>query len=137
MNVQPQATDLIIRTGTSFGMCVGPACRKDYVLKGTSMTLAQTGALVRGQPGEVKTCETTISATDWANLTAVANLETFKKLPETLGCPDCADGGAEYIELESGDSKHRVTFEYGKTITGFEPLVNALRQKREEFMECK
>jgi hypothetical protein len=126
---------LTIRTGTSFGMCVG-YCQNDYVFNGTSVTLTQNGTRSRAQ-SPVKTCQTAISPTEWETLKALANIDTFSSKPETLGCPDCADGGAEYIELQVGDRKHRVTFEFNKTIPGFEPLVDALRKKREAFKECK
>ena len=127
--------DLTIRTGTSFGMCAG-YCQRDYVFNGTSATLTQNGTRSQAQI-PAKTCQTTISQTDWNALKALANFDAFSGKPATLGCPDCADGGAEYIELQSGDRKHRVTFEFNKTIPGFEPLVDALREQREVFNECK
>ena len=126
---------LIIRTGTSFGMCVG-YCQNDYVFNGTSVTLTQNGTRTQAQ-SPAKTCQTTLSPADWNALRALANMDAFSGKPETLGCPDCADGGAEYIELETGDRRHRVTFEFNKTIPGFEPLVDALRKQREAYKECK
>ncbi|MFD2932172.1 hypothetical protein [Spirosoma flavum] len=128
------ANELTIRTGTSFGMCVG-YCVNEYVFNGTSVTLTQTGRPLAQNP--IKTCQTTIDQATWNTLRAAANLETFSKQPETRGCPDCADGGAEYIELQTGEQKHRVTFEYGTTIPGFESLVEALRAQRTAFKACK
>lgn len=124
-----------IRTGTSFGMCAG-YCQKDYVLNGTNVTLTTSS---NNNPTQypTRTCQTTISQESWTSLKDFVNLDAFNKLPERLGCPDCADGGAEYIEIESGDQRHRVTFEYGKTIPGFESLVSNLRAQRERFDECK
>lgn len=133
--VQSVTDTLIIRTGTSFGMCVGDKCRKDYLFTGTSGTLTH-GGNSRGTPIPPKTCQKSISAADWNVLKAAVNLSTFGQQPERIGCPDCADGGAEYIELEQGDSKHRVTFPYGQTIPGFEPLVTALREQRNQFNSC-
>jgi len=126
---------LTIRTGTSFGMCVG-YCRNDYVFNGTSLTLAQASNRSQAQY-PARTCQSTVSPADWNALKAMADFDTFSTKPETLGCPDCADGGAEYIELQTGDRKHRVTFEFGKTIPGFESLVDAVRKKRAVFNECK
>ena len=124
---------LTIRTGTSFGMCVG-YCQSDYVFNGTSVTLTQNGT--RTQQAPAKSCQTTITADQWNALKALANLDAFSGQPETIGCPDCADGGAEYIELETGGRKHRVTFSFNKTIPGFEPLVDAVRARREAFKAC-
>jgi hypothetical protein len=84
-----------------------------------------------------KTCQTTISQESWRSLKTLANQVAFSKQPERLGCPDCADGGAEYIELQTGDQKYRITFEYGQTIPGFELLVDALRTQRNAFKECR
>ncbi|MCK8491971.1 hypothetical protein M0L20_08930 [Spirosoma sp. RP8] len=130
----PTADDLIIRTGTSFGFCVG-YCVRDYTFKSTVVTLTQKESRKPPQNPE-KTCQATISQTDWNALKALANLENFSKQPERLGCPDCADGGAEYIELQSGDKSHRVTFEYNGTIPGFESFVEALRAQRAAYKEC-
>ena len=134
-NVQSVNDSLLIRTGTSFGMCMGDKCQKDYVVNGTSLVLTH-GGNNRGTPIPPKTCQKSISVADWNALKATVNLSAFGQQPERIGCPDCADGGAEYIELEQGDTKHRVTFSYGQTIPGFEPLVNALRQQRSQFEAC-
>lgn len=133
----PADTDaLTVRSGTSFGMCVGNSCQKDYVFNGTSVTLTQSGTRTQSQ-SPARTCQSRLSAAEWSTLKVASNLDAFQKQPEIIGCPDCADGGAEYIELQQGDSKHRVTFPFGKTIPGFEPLVDALRQQRERFAECQ
>ena len=124
---------LTIRTGTSFGMCAG-YCVKDYVINGTALDLTM---LSRNKAQtSPKSCQKTINQARWDSLKTMADLDAFSKQPERLGCPDCADGGAEYIELQRGDQKHRVTFEYGQTIPGFESLVSALRSQRKEFDEC-
>ena len=127
------ADPLTIRTGTSFGMCAG-YCVKEYVINGTAVDLTM---LSRNKAQtSPKSCQKTIDQASWDSLKTLADLDAFNKQPERLGCPDCADGGAEYIELQRGDQKHRVTFEYGQTIPGFESLVDALRSQRKAFDEC-
>lgn len=125
---------VVIRTGTSFGMCVG-YCNQDYVIQGTTLTLTQRA---NGEPRQhpTKTCRFTLDAGVQKQLLAMINFEQFSKQPATIGCPDCADGGAEYVELQVGEQKHRVTFDYGRTIPGFEPLVDLLRQQRTQFKTC-
>lgn len=135
----PQSADditdtLTIRTGTAFGMCAGDYCVRDYVFNGTRVTLTHRGT--RSQTAS-QSCQSTISQADWIALKANANLDSFDKQPAVLGCPDCADGGAEYIELQVGEQKHRVTFPVGTTIPGFESLVTGLRNQRAAFNECK
>ena len=71
------------------------------------------------------------------NINNIGNLmtdyELFKKLNEIVGCPDCADGGAEWIEIIKGDSKHKVTFECGKAPKEIDSLVTVLREKKTYF----
>ncbi|QJW92089.1 hypothetical protein HNV11_23285 [Spirosoma taeanense] len=132
---QASADALTIRTGTSFGMCAG-YCVHEYVINGTSVALTQSATRTQNQH-PIRTCQFTINEADWSALKAAANVDAFRQQPERLGCPDCADGGAEFIELQLNDQKHRVTFEYGKTIPGFEPLVDLLRRQRTAHPSCK
>ena len=131
---QDKTGELIIRSGTSFGMCTG-YCQHDYTFNGTSVTLVQSS--VRPQTTlPPKSCQSTISPADWATLKAAANLELFSKQPNLIGCPDCTDAGSEYVEIQVDTQKYRVTFPAGRTISGFESLVNALRHQREAFKNC-
>jgi hypothetical protein len=60
------------------------------------------------------------------------NIEDFFKLNEIYGCPDCADGGTEWIEIITADKKtKKVTFEFGKNVPEIEKLINLLRKERE------
>jgi len=124
---------LIIRSGTSFGYCIG-YCKRQLDLTSTEAAYFMND---NQQQLPTKTCKGTITAEEWKSLAAQADLEALKKQPERLGCPDCADGGAEFLELERSGEKYRVTFEAGKTIPGFDKLVQALRQKREAFKDCQ
>lgn len=131
----PQSETVILRSGTSFGMCLG-YCVKDLEINGTQATFTKRS---NNQPDRypTRTCNQTLTATKSADLKALALFNEFRKQPETIGCPDCADGGAEYIEMQVGDQKHRVKFEYNKTIPGFETLVKELRTQREAFNTCE
>ncbi len=128
------ADDLIIRSGTSFGYCNG-YCSKTLELTAEKAIFINSSRDQTKYP--TKTCTGTVSATTWAALKATLTNAGFSQEPEIIGCPDCADGGAEIIEIEEGGKKHRVTFEYGKTIPGFGKLVTLLRDEREKFKDCK
>lgn len=133
--LQPEvdSTSVIIRSGTSFGFCIG-YCERELTLNGTSATF-----VIRGTRQQLpdKTCTGTLTADEWNALVTKASFSAFQQQPERLGCPDCADGGAEFVEIETEGKKHRVTFEAGKTIPGFESLVELLRKKREAFKDCQ
>lgn len=50
----------------------------------------------------------------WETLVKNIDYNTFRKLPAVVGCPDCADGGAEWLEVRLTDGTlHKVTYEYG------------------------
>ncbi|CAF1237034.1 unnamed protein product [Rotaria sp. Silwood1] len=73
------------------------------------------------------------SASRWEQLVSSLNLKTFLALDNTIRCPDCADGGAEWIQVDWLDGTKHVTFDYGRTIDGIEDLIKKLRQIREEY----
>ena len=129
------ADDLIIRSGTSFGFCIG-YCNKTLELTANKVIFTNNSSHDQLKY-PTKTCAGTVSAATWATLKAALTNTGFSQESEIIGCPDCADGGAEFIEIEQSGKKHRVTFEYGKTIPGFGKLVMTLRDEREKFKECK
>ena len=90
-----------IKYGTSFGMCVGYCKKIIYNSSGSRENVI------------TKTKSESIKNSTWETLNSGIELKSFFELPVTIGCPDCADGGAEWleIELENGDT-HKVVFEY-------------------------
>src|SRR5687767_9814391 len=79
--------DLIVRSGTSFGMCIG-RCITELSIEGEEAVL-----LERSRDGSnPRTRTARLTAEEWAALVALADVDDFDNLPETIGCPDCADG---------------------------------------------
>ncbi|TAE34319.1 MAG: hypothetical protein EAZ91_00560 [Cytophagales bacterium] len=130
------ATDgVVIRSGTSFGMCMG-YCLKDLEISGTQAKFTQKSHR-DDTKYPARTCTRTLSSNLANEYNLTAQLNEFRKLPAVIGCPDCADGGAEYVEIQVSEVIHRVKFEHGKTIPGFDALVKGLRTQREAFTDCK
>ena len=71
----------------------------------------------------------------WKKLVALLDLKTFQALDDQIGCPDCADGGAEWIEVKWLKKSKRVTFENGQTVKGIEGLIEKLRQIRARYLK--
>jgi hypothetical protein len=113
----------IVRWGTSFGMCAG-YCREDLVVESSEFSFTRSSWQNTLPP---ESLEKPLSTTAWRQLIADIDVDTFRALQDVYGCPDCADGGAEYIEIQTDEFTKRVTFEYGK---GPEQLQEALRQLR-------
>lgn len=116
--------------GKSFGRCAG-YCTWEQTYTADEMISSKTSHRADQYP-EVKVVHA-FTETDMKRLLEDFDLEKFKKLPEKIGCPDCADGGSEYIEITTAGMKKRVTFENGKAPYGFENFVVALTQEYEKY----
>ena len=118
-----------IRTTTSFGFCLG-YCRATLEVTANGMTFIEESPR-GGLPPVRRTAK--VSASEWRLLTEGVNRAAFEALPATVGCPDCADGGAESLEVLSRDWQRGVTFEFGATIPQLEPLLERMRMLRGRF----
>ena len=64
-------------------------------------------------------------------------MNSFFELPETIGCPDCADGRAEWLEIElMNGEKHKVTFEYRNEPASLNDHIIGLRGMMEMSEHC-
>ena len=123
-----------ISSGSSFGMCRG------YCQQAINVTSSPTQLVASKRSNNDQVAYPSVrkqfpySSTQWKNLLALVNLSKFQALSDTVGCPDCADGGAEWIQMNWANGSKRVTFEFGKTLKGNEKLVGKLREIREEYL---
>ena len=106
--------------GASFGMCMG-YCRHELQVTATEIRLTDSSWDPEHYPARISTRPMTREG--WDSLTSALDASGFRSLHQTYGCPDCADGGAEWVE--AGD--RRVTFEYGSSPAALQPLVLQLR----------
>lgn len=122
-------TQMTISRGASFGHCQG-FCNKQLTLypqKTIYTTWGNDEANVKNEwmvAGD---------GSDYRRILKLIDLEAFKKMPSTIGCPDCADGGAEWIEVKKGIRKKRVTFEFGNVPEGLTEVVSQLKQLQGKF----
>ncbi len=119
----PAAALPAVEWGSSFGMCAGYCVSRLVVADGT-VTLTETGTRT---PVEPRVQTRPLTAAERARIAEA--LAATRITTETLGCPDCADGGAEYVEAGG----QRVTFEYGGDAGGAAALAEALREVRTSF----
>tara|TARA_R110000868_G_scaffold303534_2_gene564030 strand:- start:9188 stop:9652 length:465 start_codon:yes stop_codon:yes gene_type:complete len=119
--------------GTSFGMCVG-YCTNSMLLRSGTVTYSRSGW--NNQVTPIK-CTENMTQISWESFKKIVDLNEFFSLPEVIGCPDCADGGAEWVEIENfSGKKYRVTFEYGNAPEELEDVVSALREQSEKGIQC-
>ncbi len=112
--------------GSSFGHCRGYCFKETRFRPGTAETLQKGWDTVQ-YPTQLGL--ETIPADLWPKFVAAFAADSFFRSEERIGCPDCADGGAEWLEVRYLDKTHRVTFEYGSSPTGMERLLDALRRE--------
>lgn len=118
---------------TSFGMCMG-YCK-------TRLELSQSGAVLVREPWgrgaasglPVQRIEAPLSAPEWGEIARLAADARIDGLAETLGCPDCADGGAESLTIVDGDGAKTITFDFGAAIAEAQPLLDRVRAIREKM----
>lgn len=119
-----------IRATTSFGFCVG-YCKTTLEITSDGLTYVEEATRSGDLPPVRRTAP--VAASEWQALVEALDRNKIEALPATLGCPDCADGGAESIEVVGADWRKSVTFEFGANITELQPLLDRVRTLRQRF----
>lgn len=120
-----------VNYGTDFSMCAG-YCNRDVSIDSV-YTSYSCGGLTK-KPTLYKV-QTTKSA--WDSVKVLLNNKAFFELPATIGCPDCADGGAEWVEVKLlNGTTHKVVFEYYNEPQQLKGSIAKLRQMAGKN-ECK
>ncbi|WP_255080325.1 hypothetical protein [Lacihabitans sp. CCS-44] len=137
IDLDPKSTTnlstITIKSGQSFGFCVGK-CHAEMTIKDQHVNF-----LVKERNFESGVLENkeyaykdVLSAQKVSDIEKLIDTQKFFNLNDVYGCPDCADGGSEWIEIITADDKSKkVTFEYGKTVPEIEKLIKLLREERE------
>jgi hypothetical protein len=55
-------------------------------------------------------------------------------LPAVIGCPDCADGGAESLTVIGTGGTKTISFDHGAAIKEAQPLLDRVRALRTRLM---
>lgn len=123
----PDADDgaLVIRSGWSFGMCIDNCDGEAEIRQGGAVLSVMDR---KGQDLPQARVWGPVSAQEWETLAA-----TFQTLPDvTIGCPDCADEGREWIEVEHKGSRKRLDISCGVVLPDaqrFQQEVRAIRSR--------
>lgn len=123
----------VISYGSSFGMCVG-YCTNELTINNLKITYSK---IQHTPKSDTKNCTKPISAEEVEAIKSLLDSEKIVALPEVIGCPDCADGGAEWLAINTGGKKYKITFEYGKPPKELEAVVAKLKLLKESFKDCK
>jgi heat shock protein HslJ len=121
-----------IRLGSSFGECLG-YCRQEMLLDEEEAVLVARGWDEVSYPE--KEYREKMDPDLWRRLLAMADFTVLDQLDEVYGCPDCADGGAEWVSMGLSGRVETVRFEYGVKLEPIAELVQALRDVRDGMVE--
>ena len=130
---QVQSSEIIkIEFGTSFGMCAGYCTQTVTVMEGE---VSKTIIPRMDQNLTEKTCAESFGG--FHSLSLKVNQSAFMNLEEIIGCPDCAEGGAEWIEITTASGVKKVTYEYGKEPDAVKSFIGELRELYSQLGECE
>jgi hypothetical protein len=123
-----------VTSETSFGMCAG-YCK-------TTLELTATGAVLereawgRGAGANLPKQRLTapLSAAEWQEIAELAAAAKIEGLPDVIGCPDCADGGAESLGIQGTGRNKTIKFDHGATVKEAQPLIERVRAIRAKML---
>jgi heat shock protein HslJ/predicted secreted protein len=130
--VPPPIPPLGIRIGTSFGEC-GGYCWKEVLLDEEAIVVIARSWDTEAYPEKVY--EEKMKPELWVQLQTTADFSTLEQMDEVYGCPDCDDGGAEWVTMTLSGRIETVKFEYGAKLEPLAELLELLRAVRNEVIE--
>ncbi|NND05588.1 MAG: hypothetical protein HKN87_04340 [Saprospiraceae bacterium] len=127
-------SDAVIRinSGIRYGFCVG-YCAHEVEITFETTTYTKSGTRVDTLPDQ--SCGGPTEQGEWKSLVDLVD-PAFHRLDSVVGCPDCVDQGAEFIEVITSTCSHVVTFD--PTLKEeIHPLVGSLRDLRAKVIESE
>lgn len=71
-----------------------------------------------------------LTPAEWGEIARLAAAAKLDGLPAVIGCPDCADGGAESLTIVGQSGETSISFEHGAAIEQAQPLLERVRAIR-------
>lgn len=119
----------LVEWTSSFGFCAPTAyCTTRLRVTGTQATLT-----LESRESPARKYNAQLSASEASALGRAAAQAGFDGLGPVLGCPDCADGGAETLSVTAAGKQRTVTFEFNATVAPLEPLLGQVRALSERL----
>ncbi|MCE9522580.1 MAG: hypothetical protein K8S25_09140 [Alphaproteobacteria bacterium] len=115
---------------TSFGMCVGYCSTRLEIAAGEAVLVRESRGGRGGAVLPTQRFTAPLNASEWQEIVRLAAAAKFDGLPEVIGCPDCADGGAESLSVEGSGGTKTVKFDHGAKVEALQPLLDRVRELR-------
>jgi eight-cysteine-cluster-containing protein len=129
--LNPQVS-IQINSGTSYGECWG-YCVFELALDNSSALFTASSWGSWYDEFLDLLLEDNLSQEAWQQLVGLIDFEYFQSLDDVYGCPDCADGGAEFIKIIYDGVAKQVIFDAYTEIDGIQELTILLRDLRAEY----
>ncbi|MEQ1866060.1 MAG: hypothetical protein ABL996_15600 [Micropepsaceae bacterium] len=114
---------------TSFGMCMGYCKTRLELSPGKAVLVREPGG--RGAPTlPVERKEEALAPQEWKEIADLAAAAKIDGLPDVIGCPDCADGGAESLSIVGPGRNKTITFDHGAKVDEAQSLLDRVRAIR-------
>lgn len=123
----PDEAPVSIKIGTFFGECVG-YCSTETTINPASATYVEWSYDSRKFPERSRTVD--VTQEEWHDLVQAVSMNKLVTLDSVIGCPDCTDGGGEWVEVRSAGRVKRVVFEHGATVEPIRDLLGRARAVR-------
>lgn len=126
-NTNGQNRIIYIKHGTSFGMCEG-YCWNETKIDSLSTTTESIN-WKKGKRNENLTKRDTSKTENeyWDIILKSISLKKVQKMPTEIGCPDCTDGGAEWIEIGTNKKSYKIVFDFDSKVSELDKLLKILR----------
>jgi hypothetical protein len=113
----------LVEWTSSFGFCAPTSyCTTRLRVEGSEAVLT-----LESRQSPARRSTTQLPAGEVDALRRAAAQARFEGLGPTIGCPDCADGGAETLSVTTAGQKQTVTFEFRAPVEPLEPLLGQMR----------
>lgn len=121
-----------IKGGYSFGFCAG-YCKADFVFKSDGQSLVLKSHGRANDPPDLL-IEEPMESSDWSQMIQAVDINSFCQMEEVYGCPDCADGGLEFLTMDCNGKDKTVNFEFGEELPEIRNLVLEIRPLRDSLV---
>jgi hypothetical protein len=132
----PNSVTSVVST-TSFGMCAGFCVTRLTISRGEAVLIreARRGRGAGNYPATPTQQRFSVELTlsEWQEIQRLAAAADLAALPDVVGCPDCADGGAESLTIDGSGGPESVSFEYGATLPPAQALIDRVRALRAQL----
>jgi hypothetical protein len=132
----PAASVTRVVSTTSFGMCIGYCTTRLEITEHEAVLIREPrggrgGAI--NHHAQPQRHARPLSETEWRDIQRLAAQTDLTAVPNVVGCPDCADGGAETLTIEGPSGAESVSLEFRAQLPAAQALLDRVRALREEL----